>query len=70
VEHLLSLGVDEALALRKLEVSLDRQSVKRGPGRRPKEPKGEGGAGRACGGGRGLLVRVRACAHARVCARA
>jgi hypothetical protein len=44
VEHLLSLGVDEALALRRLEVSLDRHTVKRGPGRRPKEPKGARGA--------------------------
>ncbi|KAI8462736.1 MAG: hypothetical protein J3K34DRAFT_527522 [Monoraphidium minutum] len=42
VEHLLSLGVDEALALRRLEVSLDRHTVKRGPGRRPKEPKDPG----------------------------
>jgi hypothetical protein len=41
VEHLLSLGVDEALALRRLDVNLNQHAIKRGPGRRPKEPKGE-----------------------------
>lgn len=44
VEQTLSLGVDEALALRRVDVSLDRHTVKRGPGRRPKEPKGARGA--------------------------
>ena len=35
-----TLGADEALKLQRLDVSLDRGAVKRGPGRRPKEPKG------------------------------
>jgi hypothetical protein len=59
VDHLLSLGVDEPLALRRLEVSLDRHTVKRGPGRRPKEPKGEGAGEGWHEGGAGALSPAR-----------